>query len=367
MDLIPQRWEGETVIGSDALPVDSIELVSLATNCADRFGLSELGAGDYLLRYRRIADWADLAVTGMRQTGTVTFRSSGTTGPAKAVSHRLDDLEQELQVLGGLIIDARRMVSLVPPHHIYGFLFTILLPMHLGIPVNHKGSASGMLPADLGHGDWLVGFPLRWRLMNRMRRSLPPGVAAVTSTAPCPAELIRALQGLGLQTMLAIYGSTETAGVGYRFDPDEPYRLFDYWRWDGQHLCRSRSSGDERTVEPEDELKFDDPVHFWPQGRKDAVVQVAGRNVHPADVADRLARHALVAECSVLLDDSGGEPRLSAAVVPVDGADAATVEPALRQWAQAQLSSAERPVQWSVVDTLPTTSTGKPRGWTASA
>ena len=367
-DLDSPRWDGETVIGSDTLPVDSIELVSLATNCAERFGLQETGTGDYLLRYRRITDWADLAATGMRETGAVTFRTSGTTGQPKRVTHRLEGLEQEIAVLADLLADARRIVSLVPAHHIYGFLFTALLPMQLNLPLCRAGSVSGMPPADLQAGDWLIGFPLRWRQMGRLGRPLPAGVSAATSTSPCPPELIRDMTALGLERMLSIYGSTETAGVGFRFDADEPYTLFDYWHWDGHALERRRPvSGATVRIEPEDTLEFSDDRRFRPTGRKDAVVQVAGRNVRPAHVATRIAAHPLVEHCSVQVDDGGEEPRLSAAIVLSAGTEETAAEAALREWAGNELASAERPTRWRFLNELPVTTTGKPQGWEASA
>ena len=368
LDLNSTGWDAETVIGSDALPTDSIELVSLATNCAERFGLQDMGAGDYLLRYRRIIDWADLAATGMRDTGAVTFRTSGTTGQPKHVTHRLEDLEQEVLALGVLLSDARRIVSLVPAHHIYGFLFTVLLPMHLKLPLSREASVSGLPPGDLRAGDWLIGFPLRWRQMTSLRRPRPAGGSGVTSTSPCPPELVRGMSELGLEQMLSIYGSTETAGVGFRFGADDPYTLFDYWNWDGRALRRTRPVSRETIrIEPEDTLEFTDHRHFRPTGRKDAVVQVAGRNVRPAHVASRLAAHPLVERCSVALDDSSNEPRLSAAIVLAAGADEADAESSLRQWVRDELVSGERPARWSFPDELPVTPTGKPQGWEAQA
>ncbi len=368
LDLNPAGWDGDTVIGGDALPADSIEIVSLATNCAERFGIEEIGAGDYLLRYRRIAEWSELATTSMRETGAVTFRTSGTTGQPKRVRHQLEDLEQEILALAPLLQDADRIVSLVPAHHIYGFLFTVLLPMHLGLPVVREGSISGLPPRDLRAGDWLIGFPLRWRQIRRLQRPLPEGVSAVTSTSPCPPDLIRGMKELGLHRMLSIYGSTETAGVGFRFDTDAPYTLFDYWRWNGSTLQRNRpQSGEMIDIEPQDTLDFSDERHFRPAGRKDAVVQVGGKNVHPAHVASRLAAHPLVARCSIHLDDSLDEPRLCATVVLVAGAGARNAETALRAWAHEALASAERPTRWSFLHELPTTTTGKTRGWEATA
>lgn len=365
LDIDTGSWQEDTVIGGDALPADSIELVSLATSCADRFGLQEMDAGDYLLRYRSIGDWADLAATGIQDTGAVTFRSSGTTGQPKSVRHSVAALNQEVRALADLLTGARRIVSLVPAHHIYGFLFTVLLPAHLGIPAHHEGSATGLPRRDLQSGDWLIGFPLRWRQMIRLYQALPPGVSAVTSTSPCSAELIHGMEGRGLERMLSIYGSTETAGVGYRFTPDAPYALFDHWSWTGRALRRRRTDGEEaEPIEPEDELFFEDERHFLPQGRKDSVVQVAGRNIQPARISGQIARHALVERCSVSLDDATGEARLNAHIVlAADAGDDA--EGALRDWIRRELSSAERPTRLAFVSELPRTSTGKLRGWAA--
>lgn len=367
LDLEPNSWSGDTVIGGRELPADSIELISLATSCSERFGLQETGAGDYLLRYRRIADWAALAIDGMQDSGSVSFRTSGTTGQARTISHCVADLEMEIESLGRLLADARRIVSLAPAHHIYGFLFTVLLPAHLQIAVERSGTITGLPPHSLKSGDWLVGFPLRWRQLGRLDRRIPAGVSAVTSTSPCPPELILKMQSLGLESMLSIYGATETAGVGYRWGAEGPYTLFDYWRREGELLRRLRTEDDESVlIEPEDVLAFEDQRRFRPVGRKDCVVQVAGRNVRPAHVAERLATHPLVENCSVQLDESGEEPRLSASIVLAAGADAPDAEAALRSWAQDALTSAERPGRWHFSAEVPMTVTGKPRGWSPS-
>ncbi|QOC22888.1 AMP-binding protein [Wenzhouxiangella sp. AB-CW3] len=367
LDLSSGSWNGATVIGSDELPVDSIEMVSLATSCAELFGLQETGAGDYLLRYRSIAEWAELAVDGIRDTGMVSFRTSGTTGNAKTVSHRLVDLEQEVVELTHLVLGVRRMVSLVPAHHIYGFLFTVLLPMHLGLPVNRDGCLSGLPPRHLESGDWLIGFPLRWRQIKRLRREIPSGVSAVTSTSPCPSELVQDMKSLGLDRMLAIYGATETAGVGYRFDAEQPYTLFDYWSWSGSRLHRCCKDGRLIEIEPEDELAFENDGQFRPMGRKDTVVQVAGRNVRPEHVAARITAHPLVERCSVELDTTRDEPRLTASIILVSNASATDAESVLHRWAQEKLNSAERPMRWTFAGELPATATGKTRGWSLSS
>ena len=363
LDVPTGDWSAETAIGGEQLPVDSIEQVSLATACAERFGLQEIGAGDYLLRYRRIGEWAELAAKGIHETRTVTFRTSGTTGAPAVITHDLDELVQEVEVLASLIGDAERIISLVPAHHIYGFLNTVLLPRYLEIPALHAGHNSGLPPRDLGRGDWLVGFPLRWRQLVQLYRTLPVGVSAITSTAPCPAEVAYGLYERGLSALLALYGSTETAGVGFRWAPEAPYQLMDHWRWDQGSLERlDRDGNGIRTVEPQDHLSFVDERHFHPQGRKDSIVQVGGRNVEPGRVAGLIGQRPGVAACSIVLEEASGEARLHAHVVPETGA---TLDgEALRRDLAPLLASAEQPGRIHVVDALPRTITGKPRGWT---
>ena len=68
--------------------------------------------------------------------------------------------------------------------------------------------------AELRAGDLVVGYPDFWRAIARAGRALPGGVIGITSTAPCPADVAGDLQSLGLDTLVELYGSSETAGVG---------------------------------------------------------------------------------------------------------------------------------------------------------
>ncbi len=367
LDMDSRRWTPDTRIGGETIDADSIELIHLVTACAERFGLQELDAGDYLLRQRTLGEWAELAATGLERTGALTFRTSGTTGEPRAHRHRLADLAQEVDALAGLLPGARRIVSLVPSHHIYGCLMTVLLPKALGIPVIHDGDGSGRPPADLAAGDRLIGFPLRWRQLLAGPASFPAGIEAVTSTAPCPTETVEALYNAGIERVVAIYGATETGGVGYRTDPEAPYRLFDHWQWHDEQLWRTAPDSAEATpYTPQDTLQFVDERDFHPLGRRDGVVQVAGTNVHPDSVSERLNEHPLVNECAVRLDRTA-EPRLTARIVLVPGCEPSEAEAELRRWIRSNLRTPERPAVLTFVDELPRSAMGKPLGWRESA
>ncbi|MGM0412141.1 MAG: AMP-binding protein, partial [Pseudomonadota bacterium] len=352
-------WDASTTLGGEAVGADSIERLTLATAVAERFGLHELDAGDYLLRKHTLGEWADIAAQGVQRAGAITFRTSGTTGEPKPHRHTLADLEQEVAHLAALFPGTRRVVSLAPAHHIYGFLFGVLLPREMGCPVHHDQAGGGLPPSDLDRGDLVVGFPLRWRQLATLYPAFPVGVTGVTSTAPCPPALARDLAERGLERFVAIYGATETAGIGYRDDPEEPFRLFEHWESDGLYLYRRRRDGIGKAITPPDHLEFHGTRHFVPAGRRDGAVQVAGVNVHPDGVAEQLRARPGVAEAAVHLDQQA-EPRLAAWIVPEPETDPEALEAELREWVRTSLTPPERPVRLTLAEDIPRGPLGKP-------
>ena len=96
--------------------------------------MHESGIEDYLLVRQTLGEWTHIAQTSLsRFSARLTFRTSGSTGVAKSCSHQLDALWQEVREIAPLLKGTRRIFSAVPRHHIYGFLFTMLLPAALGL------------------------------------------------------------------------------------------------------------------------------------------------------------------------------------------------------------------------------------------
>jgi 4-coumarate--CoA ligase len=273
---------------------------------------------------------------------------------------------QELDALAGLTRGRTRVVGLVPRHHIYGFLWTVLLPRWLGVPWCDGRAGGGV--AAWRDGDLVVGFPLRWKQLARGGTAIPAGVHGVTSTAPIDAGTVRALRRAGLGRMLEVYGSSETGGVGWREDPEAPYAPLAHWTLEagGRELTRApaRAGGPPQTVPAPDLLEPAGPGGFLVRGRRDAQVQVAGVNVSPARVRDVLATHPAVGECAVRLMAPGEGGRLKAFVVPRgDPTDPALARAALRAWLAERLSAPERPGAVTVGAELPRDPQGKEADW----
>ena len=222
---------GSFSLGADGAALDSLELLTAAGRVNEFFHLHETGVEDMLLRKRELRDWAEIAGAALGEgVSGVTFSTSGTTGRPKRVTHSWESLEQEISFLGNVLEGRRRVISTVPAHHIYGFLFTVLLPEHIDVPVlSFTWEELGELSAGAQAGDLLVSHPALWRYLSRSVGDWPDGVWGTSSTAPLPPNIHRDLTAAGLERLWEIYGSTETAGVGLRSAPDAPFELFPYF------------------------------------------------------------------------------------------------------------------------------------------
>ena len=354
------------------LGADSLELMGLASALETQLHLR--GSADApLLARTRLADWLDAARAGLDADGSaLTFRTSGSSGAPKPCTHPLPLLWQEVEALARLLPGRRRIVSLVPAHHIYGFLFTVLLPRRLGIDTvcDLRDHAPAALAARLMPGDLVIGYPDVWRALGQAAGSLAPDVVGVTSTAPCPPEVARAALATGLTRLLQIYGSSETAGVGWRDAPAGGYTLFPYWSREvrpdlqPEGLVRQCPDGTRRPAALQDRLAWEDDGRFQPDGRIDQAVQVGGVNVFPGYVADVLQLHPAVLDASVrrMRPDEG--ERLKAFVVVKEGTAAdAALQAALHTWLSERLTAPECPAAYSFGPRLPRGASGKLADW----
>lgn len=366
----PWLWTDDTPIGGEDAAIDSLDRLSLSASVAEI--LPEAGIRE--AESDRFGHWCDAAAPGPSCRPThVTFRSSGSTGAARRTTHRLDRLDQEAIALAGLIGaslvgDRRRVLSAIPAHHAYGFIHSVLMLRHLrGLPdpadvVELRGCMVSQVTSLLRPGDLVLGHPLFWdALLRGATGGLPPDIVGITSSAPCPAETALGLRAAGLARLMQVYGSAETAGIGWRDDPADPYTLLPGWRRDGDGLCR-----DGQTVPAPDRLAWEgDRLRVL--ARHDGAVQVGGVTVSPEQVGVILARHPAVTAIAVRAMRPDEGVRLKAFVVPagtISDLEALRVE--LRRFASVSLSSAQRPGAYTFGDTLPRGAMGKPADWVAS-
>ena len=353
-DAIDGRVVDETDLG-----FDSLARLDLVAELTERFGYAETGVEDYLLHRRRIGDWIELTSWHLEQRGAeaaLAFASSGSTGTPSWTSHSLRDLSSEIAAIQKGPLAARmpdRILALVPPHHIYGFLWTVLLPSAIDVPIVDltPGLASNVLRQSRP-GDLIVATPYGWEALARSGKSLPSGIGGVSSGGPTTDATWAACERLGISHLTEIFGATETAGVGWRSDPDAPFQLADDILRIGETIARASSP--ERLLPLQDHLEWQSDRTFRVTGRRDTVVQVAGVNVNLTDLKEKLCAATGAEDAAIRLSGT----RLKAFVV----ADRTQAEPALHGFLSS-LPAPARPSDITWGDALPRTAEGKLADW----
>ena len=342
----------------DAPTIDFLERLHLAACVNEFFRLHETGVEDRLLMTTHIDDWAAIVAQALDDTSGLTFRTSGSTGAPAAHLHRWEDIEAESRALIhrlAPVMPLNRVMGWLPLHHLYGFMWGVALPGVAGIA--RTSIESAVLPS-LSAGDLVVTVPPRWDYLARSPKPWPENVIGVSSSAPLAAATSEALAAQGLTGLLDIYGSTETGGVATRWRVADPYQLLAHWqRVDTQHI--QRVNGD-TAVPLLDDTQWVDDTRFIVKGRLDNVVIIGGVNVNPQYVAKRLRALESVADCAVRTTGSAAKLRLKAFVVPVNHPQETASEIA---HITAQWPAAERPVEVTYGDALPTNAMGKLTDW----
>ncbi|MGE4441635.1 MAG: 4-coumarate--CoA ligase [Desulfomicrobium sp.] len=329
-------------------------------------------AVDQLMSCPSMEEWDQCALGFWRLSpADLVFKTSGSTGMPNACKQPFALLEQEIQALAEIFKEHKRIVTLVPRHHIYGFLFSILLPKALKVPVLELPLVPSRNQMEQLHpGDLVVAFPMFWKSLSTLAPSFPPGVCGVTSTGPCPANVIHTLLKLGLDRITEVYGSSETGGVGTRHHPDHAYTLLPYWEpitlQPDQMPSLVRRLPDGGTAGP---FKLPDLTHwettrtFRPLKREDKCVQVAGVNVYPEKVAGCIRSHPMVRSCAVRLMRPEEGQRLKAFVVLRDENLLDDFRRDIRTWLAQRLSASEIPKSLTYGTVLPKNNMGKDADW----
>ena len=282
-----------------------------------------------------------------------------------------------LNILGEALFLARtfavgpndRILATVPPYHIYGLLYSVLLPLVSGASVlaaNPSFPEEILAQAHAQRTTILISIPAHYRAL-RGRSSLGDHLRLAFSSAGMldPADN-NAFCQVNPSGVFEVYGSTETGGIGLRHrgrgeEAFTPYVVLD-WRIDGERL-RLRSpflspglpldtgqcfvAGDR--VEPRDN-------GFLLKGRADSITKVGGRRVDLDEIRSLIREQPGVTDCLVLaLEDSGSREHRIVALIEGVNADASTIRTALA----ARIEPYAMPRALRIIDSLPLKASGK--------
>jgi long-chain acyl-CoA synthetase len=355
-DFVAPGYEGaDTLIRGGGFEVDSLELIETAGIVNEFFQIHETGIEDWLLRHKNVGGWVSVVERSLQKhAARLSFRTSGSTGEPRVIDQESAHLIREAKLHAQMLAGAKRIVSVVAPHHIYGFLWTILVPQELQVPVvDARTWAPGRFARELQAGDVIISWPGHWQMLTNHGAEFPENVRGVVATAAMDRSLCERLQSLGLVGILDSYGSTETAGIGWRWNGAETIELYPWW-----------TQEDVEGLTP-DILEFVSERRFRVVRRRDGAVQVSGVNVFPRRVEDVIRTHPAVGDAFVRLmrPEEGG--RLKAWVTPKDDAEPQWLRLELASFLRDKLSEQEYPASLRVGRETPRNAMGKAQDWDA--
>ncbi|MBS0383330.1 MAG: acyl-CoA synthetase [Proteobacteria bacterium] len=293
--------------------------------------------------------------------------TSGSTGVPRANPKRWDRLaissghnDALLRALAG---GDYHVVATVPPQHMYGLEFSVLLPLfghasvHAGKPFFAADIATTL--ATLPEPRILVITPVHLRALVESAQALPRLAAVVSATAPLSPGLARAAEERFDAPVQEVFGSTETCVIAHRraarADDWEPYAGVQlHPQPDG---TRVEAPQLEQPVVLADLVELQGDGRFRLRGRNTDLLEIAGKRASLGDLTHKLLAVPGVRDAVVFqLDgtDAMGVRRVAAlAVAP--GVPAAAILDALR----ADIDPVFLPRPLKLVTALPRSETGK--------
>jgi acyl-coenzyme A synthetase/AMP-(fatty) acid ligase len=261
------------------------------------------------------------------------------------------------------------LVSTVPPYHIYGLLFSVLLPLlsHARVMPEIFNFPQEIISTINRHkATVLVSVPIHYRSLKVENLSAPSLKIAFSSSGVLnrsDASHFLKKTGLGITE---IYGSTETGGIAARSisENTESWKPADVvaWRLSGKRLA-VKSDFVSREMEKDadgfcvtgDEVQLDKNDRFLLLGRADGIVKVAGKRVDLLDVQNKIQTLPAVRDVVVIaLPAEKGRESVIAALVACDLAEAQ-----LKKMILEKLEPYAMPRRIKIVPSIARTATGK--------
>ena len=257
---------------------------------------------------------------------SIVMYTSGSTGKPKEVRQRLTEFENDNKFViskWGEELIKRKLCSTVSQQHIYGLLYSVLLPFTAGIPFRRKRIEFPEEIEKLTDSEYaLITVPafLKRAVKIQHDKVLDLKSPWIFSSGGVldfqTAERANKIFGFWA---LEVYGSTETSGIAWRqsFNGPEwtPFDNAELNKNDGGCLViRSPYIKDEKGLETADMAEIYKDGRFILKGRADSVVKIEEKRVSLTEVENRIMQSGLASDvCVISLEDR--RQYLAAAVI----------------------------------------------------
>ncbi len=260
-------------------------------------------------------------------------------------------------------------ISTAPPYHIYGLLFSVLLPFAAQarvLPGIYAFPQEIISTINKHKATVLVSVPVHYRALKVDNLSVPSLQRAFSSSGVLDrSDGLYFLEKTGIG-VTEIYGSTETGGIAARSvsEKTDSWEPLDNVSW---KLAGKRLTVKSDFASPEmerddagycltgDEARQDKDNRFVLLGRADGIVKVAGKRVDLLEVQDKIKTLPAVSDAVVIaLPVEKGRENIIAAVVAGD-----LTEDRLRKLLMDTLEPYAVPRLVKIVTQITRTATGK--------
>lgn len=317
---LPPNTRKETLIELSQKP-------SIITTLHDTASGEGLGLDNLLSRASPPIEHPSLA-DFLNQSNKITVYTSGSSGPSRAFEKSFAQLFYEAKLLAQhfAISPQDRIVATVLPGHIYGLLFSVLIPFASGAAFLRE---SALHASALAHriqryeATILATVPAHIRSFRTVEpHSLATLQRVFSSTAPLAAPDAQAFADRHQKDITEIFGSTETGGIASRQQGQSTY-----WRAlpeveisadAHQHLVvRSPFIGSSHPYRTQDLIEIQPDGSFAHQGRADGIVKIGGQRVSLPEMEAWIRKLPAVEDAAVLAvqDESGRGHKILAAIV----------------------------------------------------
>lgn len=312
-----------------------------------------------------------------KDSAEIVMYTSGTTGTPKSVPKLFLQFENELNELVKCFcanwVD-RKIYSTVNHHHIYGLLFTAILPIATGLPIARtRISFPNEVQKLLKERTLIVSSPaFLKRFTQEVSEPLPFECAPefFSSGGPLPEEVSRQVAVLTNSWVTEIYGSTETGGIAYRqIKNGSVWKPFEVCKTSlAENKCLNVKSN--YILEPDgfttgDLVEIYEDGSFLLRGRADYIVKIEEKRISLIEVEKRLMSSGLVQDACVVPME-GKRQYLAAAIVlnskgkkQFENLPKNDINVFFRDFLLTYIESTVSPKKWRYLEELPQDTQGK--------
>jgi acyl-coenzyme A synthetase/AMP-(fatty) acid ligase len=301
--------------------------------------------------------------------------TSGTTGKPKAVCQRLAEFETDNAFIlskWGEEILKRKICSTVSQHHIYGLLFSILLPFTAGVPFRRKRMDFPEEFRSLDDVPYMIvtvpSFLKRAAETDAAFNMKDPWIW--TSGGVLPKDTAEKAKNMFGFWPLEVYGSTETSGIAYRQSMNgmewTPFDNAEITRNDeGRLVVRSPYIKDPAGFVTGDLVDIHRDGKFLLKGRADSVVKIEEKRISLPEVENRILESGMARDAAVIAL-SGKRQYLAAVIVLNDrakeqfaGAEKFEINKYFSVYLSRFFETVVLPKRWRYIDNIPLDAQGK--------